>query len=135
MENFEIKYSERIRQMPVSSTVPIRLSEDSSESAIKIPMTPPAENEPFQGRQMGRMESAVEMLRKSAKAPMTLTLAAGMASDRIHLHARIHNSIGILKALSPSNWKHKSAVYDPARPMRLCAWPAPVTKFQEGSCG
>ena len=41
-----------------------------------MPTTPPAENAPFQGRQNGRMESAVEMLRKSTTAPNTFTAAA-----------------------------------------------------------
>ncbi len=121
--------------MPVSSTVPIRFSDDSSESAIKIPTTPPAENAPFHGRQKGRMESAVEMLRKSTTAPITFTVAAWMASERIHFQASSQSSTGRLKALRPSNWKQRSAVYDPAKPVRLCARAAPVTEFQEGSCG
>src|ERR1700683_3790433 len=135
MENFEIKYSDRIGKSPVSNTGPIRLRDDSSESAIRMPTTPPAENAPPHGRQKGRMESAVETLRNSTAAPKTFHPAAGMASDRIHLQASIHNSTGILKALRPSNWKQRSAVYDPAKPMRLCACTAPVTEFQEGSWG
>ena len=71
MENVEIKYSERIRQMPVNSTVPVTFSDDTSESAIKMPTTPPAENAPFHGRQNGRMESAVEMLKKQHRRRRT----------------------------------------------------------------
>ena len=121
--------------MPVKSTVPIVLSDDRSESAIRIPTTPPAENAPFQGCQKGRMESAVEMLRKSTTAPNTFTAAAWISEERIHFHASSQNKAGRLKALRPSNWKQRSAVYDPASPVRLKACAAPVTEFQEGSCG
>jgi len=135
MENLEIKYSERIRQMPLKSTVPSTFSFDRSESAIKIPITPPAENAPFHGRHKGRMDSAVEMLRKSTTAPNTFTPAAWIARERIHFQASSHSRSGRLKALRPSNWKQRSAMYDPASPVRLCACVAPVTEFQEGSSG
>src|SRR5579862_6325093 len=134
-ENVEIKYSDKIRQIPVSSMVPMTFNEDRSESAIRIPTNPPAENAPFQGRHNGRMESAVDALRKSRAAPNTLTEAAWMGWERIHFQASSHSRTGRLKALRPSNWKQKSAVYDPASPVRLCACAAPVTEFQEGSCG
>src|SRR5580700_4002017 len=103
MENLEIKYSERIRQIPVNSMVPITLSFDTSESAIRMPTTPPAENAPFQGRQKGLMESAVEILRKSTTEPNTFTVAASIGCERIHFHASSHSRTGRLKALSPSN--------------------------------
>ena len=35
--------------MPVNRTVPVTFSDDRSESAIRIPTTPPAENAPFHG--------------------------------------------------------------------------------------
>jgi hypothetical protein len=83
--------------------VPITFNDDRSESAIKIPTTPPAENAPFHGRQKGRMESAVEMLRKSTAAPNTFTVAAWIGAERIHFQASSHRRTGRLKALRPSN--------------------------------
>ena len=80
MENLEIRYSERIRQMPVSSTVPITFNDDISELAIRMPTTPPAENAPFHGCHNGRMERAVEMLRKNTTEPNTLIPAASIAA-------------------------------------------------------
>src|ERR1700676_3833030 len=99
---------ETMRQMEVSSTAPIRLSDDIKESAIRTPRIPPAENAPPQGRHSGPIESAVQALRKSSTDPKIFTKGAWIVCERTHFQASIQSSAGIPKAPNPSNWKQRS---------------------------
>ena len=67
---------ETIRQTEVSSTAPVRFSEDIMESAMRTPRIPPAENAPPQGLHSGPIDRAVQALRKSNSDPNIFTQGA-----------------------------------------------------------
>src|SRR5580693_1310343 len=135
IEKLEIRYRDRISEIPVTSAAPVRLSDVMRESASKTPMIPPAENDPFQGCHVGNSDSAALPLSISRLDPNTLIAGALISADRTQRQASIHSSTGMAKALSPSTCRQRSEVYDPAKPVRLWARVAPETEFQDGSCG
>ena len=137
IENFEIRYR---RQNQADAGEQQRRPSGSAkrrrESASKMPITPPAENEPFHGRQIGRMESAVEMLRNSTPAPNILT-AGGLNWRRANpfpcQHPQQHRNGEGAEA------QHLQAEDRPCTSRRSRSdygrRAAPVTEFQDGSWG
>ncbi len=103
IEKVEIRYTDRIRQIAVSNTDPVRFSHFMSKSASKSPRTPPAENVPPNGCHSGPIESAVHMLRNSSNEPRIFTPGDRISSERTQRQASIQSRMGMLSAAKPNN--------------------------------
>src|SRR5215472_8971760 len=134
-ENVDIRYNDKMRDVAVSIAAPVRLSVASRDPEIRMPRIPPAENAPFHGCHAGSSARAVQMLSRSKPDPKILINGAWISADRTQRQANIHNKTGIENALSPKTWKNRSEVYEPAKPVRLCARAALEIVFQEESSG
>ena len=82
----ETRYTATITVVPVATIAPATFREFTSQLASTYPSVPPSRMVPAKIRHGAKL-SAAHRLNVSSSDPITLTVPASTASDRIHFHA------------------------------------------------
>ena len=97
----ETRYTATITVVPVATIAPATFREFTSQLASTYPSVPPSRTVPAKIRHGAKL-SAAHRLNVSSSDPITLTVPASTASDRIHFHASRKVKNGNSNAAAPN---------------------------------